>query len=266
MPKKIWGQTIVKNEDRYIYFAIKSVIDFLDKLIIWDTGSTDKTVKIIKKLQLQFLKKIEFKELGPQNPSGITTLRQQMLNISDCDWIIILDGDEVWWKDSIKKIKATINKNSDELFALVNPTINLIGDMYHYQEEKAGQYFILGKIGHFNIRAINRRIPGLHIKGDYPKEAFYGENENMIQSMDQKLKFVDAPYLHFTHLPRSTENKNMKLKYELGIRFPKNFKYPEVFYEKYPGFIPNPFTKRTKEYILRAFIETPLKKLKRRFR
>ena len=51
MKKTIWGNTIVKNEDKYLYFAVESVIEFLDKLLIWDTGSSDNTIEIIKLLK-----------------------------------------------------------------------------------------------------------------------------------------------------------------------------------------------------------------------
>ena len=64
MTKSIWGNTIVKNEGRYIYFAISSVIDFLDKMLVWDTGSKDDTVAIIKYLEKKYPKKIIFKQIG----------------------------------------------------------------------------------------------------------------------------------------------------------------------------------------------------------
>ncbi len=262
MSKKIWGNCIVKNEDRYIYFAVKSVIEFLDKMLIWDTGSSDNTVEIVKGLINEFPGKIEFKAFGSQKPKGITSLRQQMLEASICDWIFILDGDEVWWENSIRKIISVIEKQGDNLYAIVTPVINLVGDIYHYQEEMAGKYEILGKKGHLNIRAINRKIPGLHLKGDYPLEAFYDKNDRALQMIDDKLKFIDTPYLHFTHLPRSTSHR--KFKYELGIPFPKNFKYPEVFYLERPLEVPSPWVRMSSVYKIRASIETPLKKLKRR--
>ena len=48
---KIWVNTIVHNEENFIWFAVMSVIDYVDKVLIYDTGSTDKTVEIIKEIQ-----------------------------------------------------------------------------------------------------------------------------------------------------------------------------------------------------------------------
>lgn len=268
--KKIWGNIIVKNEDRYIWFAIKSVINYLDKILIYDTGSTDRTVEIIKSLQDGYPEKIIFKQKGLVNPEGLTNLRNEMLEETKSDWFLLVDGDEVWWEDSIKEVVKKINI-SDDLYALVNPVINLVGDIYHYQEERAGEYEILGKKGHFNIRAINRSIPGLHLKNEYPMEGFYDKEDNLIQSVEKKLEFINSPILHFSHLQRSTldDKKTLhrnKLKIEIGEKFSGNFQYPEVLSFKRPKNVSHPFIKMNLEYKIKAWAATPLKKIKRYFK
>lgn len=274
MKKIIWGNTIVKNEDVYIWFAIKSVIESLDKIIIWDTGSTDYTVEIIKLLQQEYPEKILFKEIGPVDAKGLTQARERMLEQTNADWVILLDGDEVWWKKSIQETVNLINHKGESLYAIVTPVINLVGDIYHYQDESAGQYEILGRKGHFNIRAINRKIPGLHIKNEYPLEGFYDKDGVLVQdSGDKKVVFCAYPLMHFTHLPRSSFQENnsqvmmrrKKYKYEIGKRFPVDFKYPEAFYESHTSAVLSPWKKMSKKYFLRASIETIGKKIKRKF-
>src|SRR5438128_1375357 len=103
MKKTIWGNTLVKNEGRYLWFGVKSVIDYLDRMLIWDTGSLDTTLEIIKLLQEEYPKKIVFKEVGEVDAQGLTRIRQEMLRKTNSDWLLLLDGDEVWWEDSIKK-------------------------------------------------------------------------------------------------------------------------------------------------------------------
>lgn len=264
MRKTIWGQTIVKNEERFIYFSLASVVDYLDKILVWDTGSTDNTVNIIKFIQKKYPKKIIFKEIGEVSAEELTKSRQKMLNFTQSDWLFILDGDEVWWRNSLKKTLNLIEQKGDNIYAFVHPVINLIGDVYHFQEEAAGKYEILGRKGHLNIRVINRRVPGLHIKNTYPLEGFYDRNEGLIQEITDKLFFLDAHFLHFTHLNRSSKDKSRKIKYELGIPFPKNFKYPEVLHLDLPEIVPSPWIGRSVKYIIRATIETPLKRLKRK--
>ena len=114
-----------------------------------------------------------------------------------------------------------------------------------------------------NLRVVNLRTPGLHIKNDYPMEGFYDENNKLLQEIDEKLLFVDAPILHFTHLPRSRVKDGVsgkrKIKHEIGIKFPNDFKYPEVLYEKTPDIIPSPWSSMPTLYKIRAVFETPFK-------
>lgn len=271
MKKTIWGHTLIKNEDKFLWFALKSVIDFLDKILIWDTGSTDCSIEIIKLLKQEYPSKIVFKEIGPVDAKGITKARQQMLDQTKSDWVLILDGDEVWWKDSIEKVVKTINDKKN-LNALVVPTINVVGDIYHYQEEAAGRYQFLNKKGHMNLRLLNRKIPGLHLKGVYPLEGYYDDSQKLLQNFnDGSVQFVEAPILHLTHLRRSsiigdkkTLQRYKKLKYELGIPFSKDFKYPEVFYLDRPKVVLSPWVKMNMNYLIKALLLTPLIKIKRK--
>lgn len=270
MTKTVWGNCLVKNEDRYLYFAVMSVIDYLDKLLIWDTGSTDQTVKIINFLLGKFPGKIFFREYGQVDEVSFTRARQEMLQETSSDWLFLLDGDEVWWESSIRKLRQAIEKMGDDYNLIFNPTVNLVGDIYHYQGESAGQYKIAGKKGHFNIRAINRRIPGLHVEKPYGQEGYLDRDRIMIQDLDPgKILFIDAPYLHFTHLPRSSREDEVmqrarKMKYETGQAFQKNFLYPEVLNILAPQFIPDPWVRRPGRQLIRGMIQTPFKKLKRK--
>ena len=63
--KTVTTHTLVYNEDRWIYFSLLSVIDYVDRMIIYDTGSTDKTADIIRyvmNLKSEYAQKIYFEE------------------------------------------------------------------------------------------------------------------------------------------------------------------------------------------------------------
>jgi glycosyltransferase involved in cell wall biosynthesis len=266
--KSIWAQTLVKNEERYLWYAVNSVIDYVDRLLLWDTGSTDKTIQIAKEIERRYPRKVNFREVGEVDAEGFTKVRQKMLDETDADWFLVLDGDEVWWEGSIKEVIGEIKDGNID--AIVSPYINLIGDSYHYQEEKAGRYQIDQKIGNITIRAFSRRIPGLHVKNPYGLEGYYDKAGKAIQeSLDVKRKFIDAPYLHFTHLRRSGKDKGVmgragKVKYELGMPIPLDFYYPEVFFRARLNLVPSPWERRDTNFLIRAAIETPFRKIKRR--
>lgn len=260
----IWSHTIVCNEENFIWFALMSVVDHVDQMLVWDTGSTDSTVKIIKKVIKQNPGKISFKQVGPVDKFEFTKMRQAMLDETLADWFLVVDGDEVWWKKSIKKVTEVIQEKGGELDAIVVPFYNAVGDIYHYQPESAGEYQLLGRRGHLTIRAINRAITGLHLENPYGSEGYFDADNQPIQQGDPgRLVFLEAPFLHLTHLKRSSQPRQTKFKYELGISFPKDFNYPEVFYQQYPSFIKSPWQKMSAADKLLAASLTPLRQVKR---
>jgi|SRR3989344_2715081 len=260
----LWANTIVNNEENFLYFAVMSVADFVDKILIWDTGSKDKTVEVIKSLQEKLGEKIEFRQMGEVNENQFTNLRQKMLEESQCDWILILDGDEVWWRDSIKEVRNVIEEKGKEIEGIVVPMKVPVGDIFHMQEEQAGQYKILGKKGHLSLKVFSKRIPGLYVDWPYGKEGFFDEDKRLIQERE-KIIFHNAYFLHVTHLKRSSsKRKYNKFKYELGSKVSSNFKYPEVLYREYPAFISSPWVRISGMKKIAAKFLTPIRRAKRR--
>lgn len=270
--KTIWAHTLVKNEERYLWYAVMAIIDHVDKVLLWDTGSSDHTVEIIQEIKKIKGEKVDFREVGSVDPVKFTEVRQKMLDETKSDWFLIVDGDEIWWEDSIKKVVETIKNDESGLEMIISPYYNIIGDIYHYQEEAGGGYYIDNHSGHINIRAVSRNIPGLHLEKPHGQQGFYDGERVLIQERPVKNRqFLDFPYLHFTNMRRSFSAKedknvpkrNIKFKYELGISFSKDFSYPEVFYKDAPEFVLSPWSRMSNSYLVRAGMETLLKKVKR---
>lgn len=260
---KIWANTIVNNEENFIWFAIMSVIDYVDKILIWDNGSSDRTVEIIRKIIEIKGDKVDFRQIGEVTGNDFPKVRQAMLEQSPCDWVLILDGDEIWWEPSIINLRKTIDKKGNVIDGVVVPMMVPVGDIYHMQDETAGRYELLGRKGHLSLRAI-RKIVGLHVDWPYGKETYLDENNLPVQER-KSIIFLDAPYLHVTHLRRSSErNKLDKFKYEIGKLPQKDFKYPEIFYKKRPNFIPSPWNKISGKELIKASLLTPLRRIKRK--
>lgn len=263
--KKITGHCLVRNEERWIWFAIMSVIDHVDQLLVYDTGSTDATLEVIKTIKD---KKLTLEKKGSITPEEFPRIRQEMLKNSDSGWVFLLDGDEVWPQWAIKEVVGAMNE-SEGVESIVVQTKNLVGDIYHYQEEAAGRYQIHGRRGHYNLRAFRRDIPGLHAAMPHGRQGYFDGSGKPIQEREKIAILDDVYYLHLTHLPRSSKDaevplRKRKFKYELGKAFPRDFSYPEVFSLNRPEIVPSPWTNRSKGYLVRALLETPPKMLRRR--
>jgi glycosyltransferase involved in cell wall biosynthesis len=265
----ITAHVIVKNEENFIWYSVLSVINYVDEVLICDTGSTDKTIKIIDELIKKCPRKIKYKQIGTVDKNKYSEVRQEMLNITKNGWILILDADEIWWDESIMKVCNFVN-NNEKYETVIVPTYNLVGDIFHFQEKSAGKYKFGNQEGHYALRLINKNIPGLHVVNEYGKEGFADSDNIDIQNRDiNKQKFIDAPYVHPTHLVRSSKDNEVmqrakKMKYEIGEEFPIDFYYPESFFRARPSFVPNVWINMTLQFKLRAIVETPLRKIKRR--
>jgi len=271
---KITAHVLVKNEMRFLWYAVAAVMPFVDKILLWDTGSTDGTLEIIDALkQSDSQSKIHFHKVLA-NQFNEEQVRQQMLDETTSDWFLVVDGDEIWWNDSLALLVSTIEAKGNDIESIVVPTINVVGDMYHYQEANAGNYRLAGHTGHLAIRAINRKIPGLHSLGRHGIWGWVDENNVQIQDRDsKKIIYLEAPYIHTTYLQRSSTRasdhqvikRSFKHKYEIGLPIPKDFFYPEAFFKKIPKIVPYVWEKKSDSYTFRAYIETPARKLKRRY-
>ena len=261
---------VVKNEDRFIWFAITSILPFVDELRICDTGSTDQTVKIISKIKD---KKIKFSQNNVNTRADIGKVRQLQLDQSNSDWILLIDGDEVYPDYLLSEITGILEKTGNRLEGIVVGRFDLLGDIYHYQDNSAGFYDLWGKKGHFALRLINKKnIPGLHIEGIYPYEGYYDKKgKEIISHCASKFYFTKGCLHHAMYLQRSSLNARLsdtfnrfKYKIEKGIRLtPQNI--PRVFYGAIPVGVPDVRAYRPVCYELVAEILTPIKKLKRRF-
>jgi glycosyltransferase involved in cell wall biosynthesis len=270
----IWGHTLVKNEERYLWFSVMSVIEYIDRILIWDTGSTDNTLRIIKEIKKLYPNKVDFREVGEVNINEFTSIRQKMLEETESDWFMILDGDEVWWDDSIGEAVEFIRRNGRDYDSIVHRYYNAVGDIFHYQEEAAGRYRIDGKTGHLTIRFMNRKIPGLHFAKPHGQQGIFDGRGVLIQERDRhRRSFLDKrAFMHFTNMVRSSSiekdqsvpKRSIKFKYELGVSFPSDFYYPEVFFRPRPDGVLGPWRKMDRNYLIKALFLTVPRKIKRR--
>lgn len=274
---KIWAHTMFKNSEKWLWYSVTSVIDHVDKILLWDTGSTDDSWVIAMALKNKYPNKISLKQYGQVTVETFKDCRQEMLDQTDADWFLVVDDDEIWWEESIALVIQKINDFSkdkkNKIESIVVPTINLIGDIYHKQPNSAGKYRFGKKVGHFNLRAVKRNIPGLHSAGNHGVWGWADINNKQIQDRGT-FKLVDAPYLHASFLSRSVNQSSIvnvpkrakKVKYELGQCLPLDFYYPESLFKERPIYLHSVWQPMNTLFKVKAAIETPFKIIKRRFK
>lgn len=259
MKNNLTVQMIVKNEDWWIWYAISSIIKYIPSLIIFDTGSQDNTVKIIKTFPKS---NIILEEKGLVNHKQMTQLRQEQLERTKTDWFMIVDGDEVWPESTINNLIKAVNLADQSKIGVVVKMRVCVGDVLHCQPESAGKYSIGNRKGHLNIRAY-KKLSNYHWINEYPNEAYANYSGKPIQEEKDKLIFLDKYYWHLRHLKRSTLVNNPKRKFEVGKALKKE-DLPAVFFEKRPTIVPSPWVNYNFWERLISHVCTPIVNLKRR--
>ncbi len=259
----ITSQTIVKNDENWIWFALKSVQDQVAKMLVLDDNSTDATRAIIETITTPKLS-LETKVLT--TPQEHTEVRNQMLARTTTDWFLLLDGDEVWNNQTLYDLLIFLEKQPKNIYGVVMRTRNCVGDVFHYASESAGHYHLMGRTGHLTIRAY-RKLPGFHWTGTYPLEAYVDAAGQPIHGQSDHLAFFDGFYWHMTHLVRSAAKETVKghrrVRLETGIKIAGNAQLPEVFFIPRPAMVSDPLGRRGIGYELASHLVAPLKTLKR---
>jgi len=67
----------------------------------------------------------------------LVDLRNQQIESTKTDWFILVDGDEVWPQVTCQELQTVLKHPERDLFGIVVKTRLPIGDLFHYQSEKA---------------------------------------------------------------------------------------------------------------------------------
>ncbi|WP_130419931.1 glycosyltransferase [Edaphobacter modestus] len=101
-PQTVELSMIVKNEARTLTRCLTSVRAAVDRIVIGDTGSTDETISIAQSYGA---------EIVPVLWTGdFAAARNTVLRHSRCDWIFVLDADEMLDAGGAEKLKHLIQQ------------------------------------------------------------------------------------------------------------------------------------------------------------
>lgn len=196
---------LVKNEENFIRYALLSVVDFVDRIIVFDTGSTDATVAIVRELQSRYPTKIVWEEKGECDAARHSVLRQEMIERTATDWFMILDGDEVWTRRGMEAARAAMQSTvagSPSTECLIAPFYLCVGDIFH--TSKKGHYVLRGRRAHATPRFF-KMMPGIHWRGEYNNDAVVdAANQPVFEK--EAVVWLDQPFWHVSHLQRSSRD------------------------------------------------------------
>lgn len=176
---------IVKNEEQFIEQCLKSVNDFVQEIIIVDTGSTDETINICEKYKASIY---SFKWTN-----NFADARNFGLSKASGDWILWLDADEELEAGNEQMIIESISKTNAAM--LLMPIINYYGETFPVKKQQAYLYYQPRLFrNHIGVKFYNQ----IH-------ETPMLSNKNEVTESIESLK---APIHHYGYIEEITKQKN----------------------------------------------------------
>lgn len=184
--------SIVKNEEKCIQKMLSSVKGAYEHVIL-DTGSTDKTIEIIKKWSQEVNPIVLYTDYKWNDDFA----EAKNLAMERCtgDWIIGIDADCYFEKDGIKKIKEIIETTEEDC---INITLQAEGNPN--QTHKMPKLFRASKkIRYFGRAHESVKTPGKDV-GDV--KIIYGYSENHFKDPDRYIRILSKSVQENPDTPR----------------------------------------------------------------
>ncbi|SNZ05155.1 Tetratricopeptide repeat-containing protein [Terribacillus aidingensis] len=109
---------IVKNEEKVIGRCLDSVVNLVDDIVIVDTGSTDRTIEIIKEYESARLFHYKWN-------NNFADARNFAASQAIGDWILVLDADEFLETGNAKHVIDNLKYTKEDVFAI--NIVNFVG-------------------------------------------------------------------------------------------------------------------------------------------
>ena len=99
---------ITKNEAHTLAACLQSVA-FADEIVVLDSGSTDATVDIAKKMGARVSHSVDWPGFGPQ--------KNRALALVNCDWVLSIDADERLTPELQAELKAALHTSRFDAYS-----------------------------------------------------------------------------------------------------------------------------------------------------
>lgn len=110
---------LAKNEEKVISNCLKSIVNYVDEIILVDNGSNDKTVEIAKDFGSKIINAESF---------TFDSARNLYIEAASYPWIFVIDADEVITPEGGLELRKLVREVSDNIMAFYLPHLNYFGE------------------------------------------------------------------------------------------------------------------------------------------
>ena len=181
---------IVKNEEHFLAQCLNSVREYVDEIIVVDTGSTDTTIEIARSYGAHVIER-EWR-------NDFAWARNESIAAATKRWILFMDADEELMESSRAQLLALKNVPSHEMALWVR--------IYNRTDDYLGS----GDVSHALIRIFpnDERIRFRGLIHEYPALA---GNENSIEAVPSDIAIVHHGYVNAVVKSRNKGARNREI-------------------------------------------------------
>lgn len=115
VPGRLSCIVMVKDEEEYVGYAVMSVLAWVDEIIVVDGGSSDGTLDILRAIKADYdpEDKIQI-EVDTRPKDRLVEVRTDMVKKCSGDWILRLEGDEVYDDRTIREVSCMLRQEHED--------------------------------------------------------------------------------------------------------------------------------------------------------
>ncbi|HEC64669.1 MAG TPA: glycosyltransferase [bacterium] len=185
---KICSHTIVKNGADFIEPCLRQILPHVNRaLVSIDDRSSDGTVEIIKKLEKEY-DNLDVDYFTVKDSKDLVEARNRQIERTTEDYFWVVDDDEYWLEEDIKRLFKHFEKYDDLAFRVT---------FWFPINDK--QCWLL-ETRHSQIERVFKNVPGMVWYKTFPAERIHYKGTHLIRTHKRDRLLKDIFYIHFSYL------------------------------------------------------------------
>ena len=115
---------LLRNEEKFVRQAIMSVLPIAQRVLVYDTGSTDATLDVVSSIDSDKIEIVQKKSSGSRD---LTEYRNEMIEQTTTEWFMLVDGDEIYPADSVRRIVDEMERIPQNIHRIVVHRRHFVG-------------------------------------------------------------------------------------------------------------------------------------------
>jgi len=215
MKKGFTSHTIVKDGMPFIGLVLRQIEPFMEEMLIdVSEKSSDGTMEELERFKKEYGDKVIITIERAKEFGDVVNARNRQVNNTKTTWMMLIDDDDFWCKDDLKKAIDYAYKHEEEIDGLsVSP--------YQMVDFKT---YDASWIGKRQFSKFLKMQDGLYYKGNFPREMAYLPDRSLYYKFNPRIKRISINFYHLALMKYNSFRLKVGKEWVYKIKYPKQFK------------------------------------------